>query len=115
MWPRWLTDALNGKASLSRAFWVYGFGVSVVYSLIGGLFDVENTLALTVYLFVGLGLGVLQTVILWRSADNSRSRFLGRLVRTAVIVGLILVPLMIYLLFTNSSLLLPPNNGRSVP
>ena len=110
MWPRWLTDALSGKASLARAVWLYGFGVSVAYSLIGAFIDVENPLALTIYLLFGLGIGVLQTVVLWRSAYNSPSRFLGRLVRTAVIVGLIMVPLMLYLLFTNSDLLLPPNN-----
>jgi hypothetical protein len=105
-----LTDALSGKASLARAFWVYGLGVSLVYSLIGSFIDVESQLALTIYLLVGLGVGVLQTVILWRSAYNSPSKFLGRLVRTAVIVGLLMVPLMLYLLFTNSNLLLPPNN-----
>jgi hypothetical protein len=115
MWPRWLTDALTGKASLRRAFWVYGFGVSVVYSLIGGFIDVESPVALTLYLLLGLGVGVLQTVILWRSARNSPSKLLGRLVRAAVIAGLIMVPLMIYLLFSNSSLLLPPGNPWSGP
>ena len=115
MWPRWLNDALGGKASLARAFWVYGLVVSVVYSLIGGFIDVESRLALTMYVIVGLGVGLLQTVILWRSAHNSPSKFLGRLVRTAVIVGLIMVPLMLYLLYTNSSLLLPPNNRWSGP
>ena len=115
MWPRWLTDALSGKTSLARAFWVYGLGVSVAYSLIGGFIDVGSPLALTIYLLFGLGVGLLQTVILWRCAYNSPSKFLGRLVRTAVIVGLIMVPLMLYVLFTNSSLLLPPNNRWSGP
>ena len=98
MWPKWLTDALGGKASLARAFWIYGLGVSVVYSLIGAFIDVASPLALTVYLALGLLVGVAQTVILWRSAYNSPSRFLGRLVRTAIIVGLIMVPLMLYLI-----------------
>jgi len=102
VWPRWLTDALSGKVSLARAFWVYGLGVSVACSLLGGFIDLENPLALTIYLLFGLGLGLLQTVILWRCAYNSPSKFLGRLVRTAVIVGLIMVPLVLYLLFTNS-------------
>jgi len=115
MWPQWLTDALSGKASLGRAFWVYGLGVSLVYSLIGGFIDVESPFALTIYLLFGLGVGVLQTLILWRSAHNSPSKFLRRLVRTAVIVGLIMVPIMLYLLFTNSSLLLPPDNRWSSP
>jgi hypothetical protein len=108
--PRWLADALSGKVSLSRAFWVYGLGISVAYSVIGLLIDIENPLGDTVYLLAGAALGVLQTIILWRCAYNSRSRFLGRLVRTAVIFGLIMVAVMLYVLFTNSDLLLPPDN-----
>jgi hypothetical protein len=50
-------------------------------------------------------------VILWRCAPNSRSRFLGRLIRTAVVVGLIIVvPLTLYLLFTDPASLLPPGD-----
>ena len=108
MWPKWLTDALSGKVSLSRAFWVYGLGISVAYSLIGLLIDIQNPLRVSVYLLVGAALGVLQTIILWRCAYNSRSRFLGRLVRTAMVFGLIMVAVMLYVLFTNSDLLLPP-------
>ena len=108
MRPRWLADALSGKVSLSRAFWVYGLGISVAYSLIGLLIDIQNPLRVSVYLLVGAALGVLQTIILWRCAYNSRSRFLGRLVRTAMVFGLIMVAVMLYVLFTNSDLLLPP-------
>ena len=108
MRPRWLADALSGKVSLSRAFWVYGLGISVAYSLIGLLIDIQNPLRVTVYLLVGAALGVLQTIILWRCAYNSRSRFLGRLVRIAMVFGLIMVAVMLYVLFTNSDLLLPP-------
>jgi hypothetical protein len=109
VWPRWLTDALTGKLSLARAFWVWGVGVSVGYSLIGAFIDVEHTLALTVYLVLGLALGVVQTVILWRSASNSRSKFLIRLVRAVVIVGLIVTALTLYLLLTNPSVLRLPS------
>ena len=107
MWSRWLTDGLSGKLSLKRAFWIWGVGVSVAYSLIGAFIDVEHTLALTVYLAFGLALGVLQTVILWRCAANSRSKFLGRLIRTVVIAGLIMVGLAVYVVFTNPGLVLP--------
>jgi hypothetical protein len=105
---QWLADALSGKASLSRAFWVYGFGVSVVYSLIGLFIDIQNRLAIVVYLLVGAVLGLLQTVILWRCAYNSRSRLVGRLVRTAVVFGLLVAVVMVYVSFTHSDLLLPP-------
>jgi hypothetical protein len=97
VWPSWLTDALSGKASLARAFWIYGFGVSVAYSLIGAFIDVQSPLALAIYFALGLVLGLVQTVILWRCAYNSPSKFLGRLVRTAIVVGIIMVPLMLYL------------------
>jgi amino acid transporter len=105
MWPRWIADALSGKVSLARAFWLYGLGISVAYSLIGLLVDVQNLPIVATYLIVGLALGVLQTIILWRCASNSRSKFLGRLVRAAMVLGLIVVALMLYVLFTNWNLL----------
>jgi hypothetical protein len=108
--PRWLADALGGKVSLSRAFWVYGLGISVVYSLIGLLIDIQSPLGVTIYLVAGAALGVLQTIVLWRCAHNSRSRFLGRLVRAALVFGLIMVAVMVYVLLTNENLLLPPGN-----
>ncbi len=116
MWPRWLTDALSGKLSLARAFWVWGVGVSVAYSLIGAFIDVERALALTVYLVLGLALGLVQTVILWRSASNSRSTFLIRLVRAVVIVGLIVTALTLYLVLTNPSVFRLPSqlDGYSI-
>jgi hypothetical protein len=113
--PRWLADALSGKVSLSRAFWVYGLGVSVVYSLIGLFVDIGNPLGVTVYLLVGAALGVLQTIILWRCAYNSRSRLLGRLIRAVMVFGLIMVAVMLYVLLTNSDLLLSPDNRWSSP
>lgn len=108
MWPRWLAEALSGRVSLARAFWLYGLGISVVYSLIGLLIDLQDRPAVAIYLIVGLALGVLQTIILWRNASNSRSKFLGRLVRAAMVFGFILVAIMLYVLFTNWSLLVAP-------
>ena len=105
MWPRWLTEALSGKTSLARAFWVYGVGVSVLYSLLGLVVDEENVAALAVYLAVGLGLGVLQTIILWRCSRNSRYRFLGGLIRAATLIGIVLVALVLCLLLMNPGLL----------
>ena len=110
MWPRWLADALRGKLSLGRAFWLYGVGISVVYSLVGLLIDTQNLLVATVYLLFGIALGVLQTVVLWRCAYNSRSRFLGRLVRTAMVASLILLAIVLCVLFINPDMLLPHND-----
>jgi uncharacterized membrane protein YuzA (DUF378 family) len=103
-----LSDALSGKDSLARAFWIWGVGVSVAYSLIGAFIDVEHPIALAVYLVVGIALGVLQTVILWRSASNSRSKVLGGLVRAAAIGGLVLAVLVLCVLLSNPSLLQSP-------
>ena len=108
MWPRWLADALSGKVSLSRAFWLYGLGISVAYSLIGLLIDIQNLPVVAIYLAVGLALGVLQTIILWRSASNARSKFWSRLVHTVMVLGFIVVAIMLYVLFTNWSLLAAP-------
>lgn len=108
MRPRWLADALSGKVSLSRAFWLYGLGISVAYSLIGLLIDIQNLPVVAIYLAVGLALGVLQTIILWRSASNSRSKFLSRLVHTGMVFGFIVVAIMLYVLFTNWNLLAAP-------
>ena len=99
MWPRWLTDALSGKVSLARAFWLYGLGISVAYSLIGLLIDIQNVPVVAIYTVVGLALGVLQTIVLWRCAYNSRSKFLGRLVRTAVVFGILVIAIMLYVLY----------------
>ena len=110
MWPRWLADGLLGKPSLARAFWVYGVGISVVYSLIGLLIDTQNLFVATVYLLFGIALGVLQTVVLWRCAYNSRSRFLGKVVRTAMVASLILLAIVVCVLFINSDMLLPHND-----
>jgi len=99
VWPRWLTDALSGKVSLARAFWLYGLGISVAYSLIGLLIDIQNVPVVAIYTVVGLALGVLQTIVLWRCAYNSRSKFLGRLVRTAVVFGILVIAIMLYVLY----------------
>jgi hypothetical protein len=115
VWPRWLTDALSGKASLARAFWGYGLGVSVAFSVIGAFIDIESRVALTVYLLAGLGVGILQSVIMWRCAYNSPSKLLGRVLRTAVIVGLVIVPIMLYVIFTTSGSLVPSNIGADAP
>jgi hypothetical protein len=99
VWPQWLTDALSGKVSLARAFWVYGVGISVAYSLFELFIGAENPLVATFYMLGGVVLGVLQSIILWRCAHNSRSAFLGRLVRTGIVFGFIAMAIVLYLLY----------------
>lgn len=107
MWPQWLTEPLTGKTSLSRAVWLYGLGGSLLYSALGLSFP-ETPTGYTLYVLLGLAVGILQSVILWRCAPNSRSAIFSRLVRTGVVIGLILTPIMLYLLFTNADMLLHP-------
>jgi len=99
VWPQWLTDALSGKASLARAFWVYGLGISVAYSLIELFIDVENPLVATFYMLAGVVLGVLQSIILWRCAYNSRSKSLGRFVRISIVFGFVAMAIVLYVLY----------------
>jgi len=102
-----LSDAFRGKASLRRAFWLYGVGISVVYSALGLFVDPLNVRSLVVYTVVGLAIGLVQCIILWRCAPNSRSRLATRLTRIAVIAGLLTIPLFLYLLYAAPAALVP--------
>jgi uncharacterized membrane protein YuzA (DUF378 family) len=113
VWARWLIDPVTGKSSVGRAFWLYGLGGSVAYSIIGWLLDPRTPAAITAYVLVGLAIGVLQSLILWQCAPNSRSVLLGRFTRAAAILGLITIPIMLYLLFKNGPTLLPPDSPWS--
>jgi uncharacterized membrane protein YvlD (DUF360 family) len=64
--------------------------------------DAENPLVATFYMLVGVFLGILQTIILWRCAYNSRSKFLGRFVRTGIVFfvfGSIAMAIVLYVLY----------------
>jgi hypothetical protein len=89
MWPKALADPLHGKTSLWKVIWIYGFGASVVYTLLGWMFEPETPFAITVHFLLGLALGILQSVMLWQCAYNSRFPAAGRLLRGVVVVGLL--------------------------
>ncbi len=99
MWSRMLTEPLQGKTPLWKVFWVYGVAVSIAYSLLGLLLDPLNTISMGLYTAFGIALGVVQSIMMWQCAFNGRSRAVGRLVRISVVIGLIAIPLMLYLLF----------------
>ena len=109
MWPNALAEPLRGKTSLWKVIWIYGFGASVVYTLLGWMFVPETPFGTTVYFLFGLALGILQSVMLWQCAYNSRFHAAGRLLRGVVVVGLLTVPLMLYVLFRHPEVLVPPN------
>jgi hypothetical protein len=109
MWPQLLSDPLRGKTPLWKIIWLYGFGVSFVYTLLGWIFAPETPLGIGVYFLFGLALGVVQSVMLWQCASNSRFPAAGRLLRGAVVVGLLTVPLMLYIIFRHPEALVLPN------
>jgi hypothetical protein len=104
-----LTDPLRGKTSLWKVIWIYGFGTSVVYTALGGIFVPETPIGIGVYVFIGLALGIVQSIMLWKCAYNSRFPAAGRILRAVVVVGLLMIPLMLYVLFSHPEALVPPN------
>lgn len=107
--PSALTEPLRGKTSLWKVIWIYGFGASVIYMLLGWIFAPETPLSITLYFLFGLALGILQSVMLWQCAYNSKFPAAGRLLRGVVVVGLLMVPLLVYVLFRHPEVLVPPN------
>ena len=99
MGSRTLTDALAGRAPLRRVFWLYCVGGSLAYSVLGLWVDPLNLRSVTVYSVIGVGIGVVQCIMLWRCAYNGKSRAVGHLVRASVLAGLILIPLLGYLFY----------------
>jgi hypothetical protein len=109
MWSQALTDPLRGKTALRKVIWIYGFGASIVYTVLGWIFVPETPAGISVYFLLGLALGIVQSVMLWKCAYNSRFPTAGRLLRVLVVVGLLTVPLMLYVLINHPEALVPPN------
>jgi hypothetical protein len=108
MWTA-LTEPLRGKTSLRKVIWIYGFGVSVVYTVLGWILVPETPIGISVYTLLGLALGIVQSAMLWKCAYNSRFPSAGRLLRIVVVAGLLTIPLMLYVLIRNPEVLVPPN------
>ena len=105
LFSRALTDPLQGRTPLRTVFWVYGVLVSVVYSFLGLLVDPLNPRFVRLYTVLGVALGVVQSLMLWKCAYNTRSRALGHWVRVSVVVGLIAIPFCVYLMYAYASLI----------
>jgi hypothetical protein len=105
-WQR-LTDPFRGRASLAQAFWLYGCGVSVGYVALGWLLEPRTPVAILMFLLVGIAIGLVQSVVFWQCAFNSRFRSLGVLLRAWVILGVLSVPVILYAVFKYPELLTP--------
>ena len=100
MWSAF-TDPLRGKTALWKVIWIYGFGVSVLYTVLGGILVPETPLGIGVYVLLGLLLGIVQSAMLYQCAYNSRFPAAGRWLRIMVIAGLVAMPLLLYVVFKN--------------
>jgi hypothetical protein len=98
MWQRYLTDPLRGKTPLWKVVWIYGFGVTAVLLLIEPLF-IGSRLLHGIYYAVGTVVGILQSVMLWQCAYNAKSRAYGSFLRVLVVLGLLMIPLVLYVLW----------------
>ncbi|HUA90622.1 MAG TPA: hypothetical protein VL994_14375 [Steroidobacteraceae bacterium] len=109
MLPKFISEPLQGKTPLRRVFWLYGVGVSVAYTALGAFVPLDQLRPVLIYTLVGLALGVVQSVMLWKCAYNSPSRShpLGRLLRVCVIAGLLATALVLYLVIAHPEALLP--------
>lgn len=109
MWLKWLAEPLRGRTSLWQVIWIYGLGASILYTLLGWVLAPETPVGIGLYFIGGLALGVVQSVMLWQCAYNSRFPAAGRLLRVMVVIGLLMLPLMLYVLFRHPEALLPPD------
>ncbi len=104
MWQRYLVDPLRGRTQLSRVIWVYCLGVTVVLLLIEPLFT-GSRLAHRLYYAFGILVGVLQSVMLWQCAYNSKSRAYGSWIRLLAVLGLLMIPLVLYVLWRHPQIM----------
>jgi hypothetical protein len=105
-WQR-LTDPFRGRTSLSRVFWLWGCGLSLGYAILGWAFEPRSPMAIFIYLLAGVVISLVQSAVFWQCAFNSRFRSLGILTRVGVILGLLTVPMILYVAFKYPELLAP--------
>ena len=85
--------------------WIYGFGVSVVYGLLEPLFAPVTRAGKGVYFALGLLIGIVQSVMLWQCAYNSRFPRYGAVLRFLVVVAALLTAPVLYVLWSHPDLL----------
>jgi hypothetical protein len=98
--PRFLTDPLQGNASLNTVFWVYGVVGSLLYGALEMFLDPANRLVMGIYVIGGLCFSVYVAVATFRCAKNARSKFWAVMARGSAVLSLILLPYLTYLELT---------------
>ena len=97
-----LKEPLQGKTSLSKVFWLYGFLGSVLVSALGLAVDTGNEFAMRAYSVGGLLFSIYVTVATYRCAGNCASKFWGRMARISAVLSLLLLPVLVYLDLTGA-------------
>ena len=94
---QFVKDPLEGKTSLSRVVWLYGFLGSILYGSLELFLDPENQFVMRVYTIVGLIFTVYCIVATYRCSNNTKSPWLARSARIGSIILLLLLPVLTYL------------------
>ena len=88
---------LEGKVSLSRAFWLYYVLGSLLYGSLELFLSPENMFVMRVYTILGFIFSVYATVGIYRCAKNSKTPWVARSARVGAILTLLLLPVFTYL------------------
>ncbi len=99
---QFVKDPLEGKTSLSRVFWLYGFVGSLLYGSLELFLNPENQFVMRVYTIVGLIFTVYCIVGTYRCANNTKSPWVARSARIGSIILLLLLPVLTYLELTGA-------------
>lgn len=94
---QFVKEPLEGKTSLSRAFWLYYVLGSLLYSSLELFLNPENQFVMRVYTVLGLIYAVYATVGIYRCAKNCKSPWVARSARVGAIISLVLLPVFTYL------------------
>jgi hypothetical protein len=97
-----LKEPMQGKTSLSRIFWLYGVLGSLLYGAIELFLDPGRVGVMRAYVIGGLIFSVYVTVATYKCAMNCRSAAVGRFVRVAAVISLVLLPVITYLDLTGA-------------
>jgi hypothetical protein len=97
-----LSEPLQGKASLSKVFWLYGMLGSILVSAVSLAVDPGNELATRIYVVFELLFAAYVTVATYQCASNCRSKLLARLARISAVISLLMLPVLAYLYFSGA-------------
>jgi hypothetical protein len=95
-------EPLEGKTSLSKVVWLYGFAGSLLFGAIELFLNPENQFVMHVYTILGLFFGIYVTLATYRCAKNSKSPLMARFVRIAAVITLVLLPVLTYFELTGA-------------